>query len=145
MFFNCLSFFINSLKTHRFCTFKLVTPEQLDVSRFESNRVLNLMKRLWTVQQRSYTNPYDSHYPVIRSKAAEPPLDRSAEAELRHFKMNGRTEYRAVYDREEYEEIVWSSDRHAIGLVSVRHCFSKVNKRHEIFKSDHANNNLIIQ
>lgn len=82
-----------------------MTPQQLEVSRSEKNRVLGLMERLWSVQQRSYTNPYDSHYPVIRSKAVEPLLDRSAEAELRHFKMNGRTEYRAVYGREEYEEI----------------------------------------
>ncbi|KAL4097836.1 hypothetical protein QTP88_022543 [Uroleucon formosanum] len=89
----------------KYCTFKLENTKQLDVSRAERNRVLALMENLSTVQQRSYTNPHDSHYPVIGSTAIKPALDRSKEAEMRNFKMNGWSEYQAVYDRYGYKVI----------------------------------------
>lgn len=70
-----------------------------EVSRREWGRVMGLMEKLSTVQQRSYKNPYDSHYGVIRTKIIEPTVDRSREAEMKFFKMNGSTEYQANYDR----------------------------------------------
>jgi len=103
---------ITTLYLCRYCTFKLENSKQLDVSRAERNRVLALMENLSTVQQRSYTNPHDSHYPVIGSTAIKPVLDRSKEAEMRNFKMNGWSEYQAVYDRYRYKAIAWRRDVH---------------------------------
>jgi len=97
---------------YRYCTFKLENAKQLDVSRAERKRVLALMENLLTVQQRSYTDPYASHYPVIGSTAIKPPLDRSKEAEMRNFKMNGWSEYQAVYDRYGYKVITWPLNVH---------------------------------
>lgn len=91
--------FVSLIRRRRFGTFQLDSAEQLDVSRLERDRVVRLMDGLSTVQQRSYTDPHRSHYPVIRSKAAEPPSDRSKEAEMKNFKINGRSEYQAAYDR----------------------------------------------
>lgn len=91
---------------HRFCTFKLEDAKQLDVSRLERIRVVGMIEKLLTIQQRSYTNPHDSHYSVIKSKKFEQPLDRIKEAEFKHFKMNGWSEYQAVYDRNEITKIV---------------------------------------
>lgn len=90
----------------RFCTYKLENEMQLDVSRSERDRVIALMDKLSSVQQRSYTNPYDSLYPIIRSTAVGVPLDRSKKAEMKYFKMNGWTEYQSAYDRHEEKEIV---------------------------------------
>lgn len=70
-----------------------------EVSRREWDRVIGLMEKRSTVQQRSYTNPYDSHYGVIGTKPIPPAVDRSREAEMKFFKMNGLTEYQANYDR----------------------------------------------
>ncbi|VVC35800.1 Hypothetical protein CINCED_3A019341 [Cinara cedri] len=70
-----------------------------DLSNREWKRVMELMEELSTVTERSYTNPYNSHYGVIRSKLWLPAVDRSKEAEMKFFKMNGWTEYQAVYDR----------------------------------------------
>lgn len=109
---------ITALYLCRYCTFKLENTKQLDVSRAERNRVLALMENLSTVQQRSYTNPHDSHYPVIGSTAIKPALDRSREAEMRNFKMNGWSEYQAVYDRYGYKAIAWRRDVH---LKSISH------------------------
>lgn len=92
---------------YRFCTFKLETAKQLEMSRLERQRVIRLMDQLLTVQQRSYTDPHLSHYPVIRSRAVEPSLDRGREAQLKNFKMAGWSEYQAVYDRlQDYKKIV---------------------------------------
>ncbi|XP_050441817.1 uncharacterized protein LOC126846455 [Adelges cooleyi] len=88
-----------------YCTFKLDDEKTLEVSRRERDRVLALMSRLWTVTQRSYTNSYDTLYPIIRSVITNQPLDRSKEAELRYFKMNGWTEYQAAHDGFEYKEV----------------------------------------
>lgn len=63
-----------------------------------------MMENLLTTQRRSYTNPYDSHFPVIKTKLVEQPKDHKEivkEAELKYFKMNGFTEYQASYDRME--------------------------------------------
>lgn len=65
---------------------------------------MKLMENLETIQRRSYTNPFDSHYPLVRTGLMEPPKDHKEivrEAMFKYFKMNNCTEYQGVYDHED--------------------------------------------
>lgn len=74
------------------------------MSKREWKRIMELMENLETIQRRSYTNPFDSHYPIIRTGTVELPKDDKAvvkEAMLKYFKMNSLSEYQAIYNHED--------------------------------------------
>lgn len=85
----------------RFCTFKLKSIEDTEISKLERQRIVKMMKYLPTTQKRSYTNPFDSHYAVLKTKIAEQPKDHKEivqEWMLKNIRMNGLTEYQTAYD-----------------------------------------------